>query len=244
MIPGMNLSLVIPAKNEEKTLQSIVEKVVASLGDVVTFEIIIVNDGSTDSTAQVAESLSRKYENITILTNNTAAGKSQAVKKGILATKGEYVVIQDADLEYEPADLVRLYQKIVAEQLDVVYGNRFGIKNEVVYIQNWLGNTLLSFISAIFTGLRSGMWPRDMEVCYKMAKGDMFRKLAASLTATSNFGFEPEITAKFSKQKGLRFAQLPIKYYPRTMAEGKHMKAFQDGFKALREIIHYNLSKS
>lgn len=243
MILSMDLSLIMPAKNEEKTLREIVEKVEEILSNAMSFEIIIVDDGSVDRTNMHAEELAKKYGNIKILRNEKSSGKSRSVQKGILASTGEYVVIQDADLEYEPKDLLKIYEKITTEKLDVVYGNRFGEKNEVVYVQNWLGNTFLSAVSAIFTGIRAGMFPRDMEVCYKMAKGELFRELAKTLTATSNFGFEPEITAKFSKVRGLKFAQMPINYYPRTKAEGKHMNAFRDGFKALKEILHYNLSK-
>ena len=235
----MELSLVIPARNEEKTLLDIVTKVQKSLKNI-NFEIIIVNDGSTDKTLDIANKLVKKFKNIHVISNPTGIGKSQAVRKGILATKGGYVVIQDADLEYEPDDLVVIFNKIKAENLDLVYGNRFGYSNKVVYFQNWLGNTILSGISSLMTGLRAGMWVRDMEVCYKMARGDMYRKLADTIISKSNFGFEPEITAKFSKVKGIKFAQVPIRYNPRTFDEGKKMHAISDGFKALREIIYFN----
>jgi len=182
----------------------------------------------------------KKDKRIRLFFHEKNMGKSQTVKTGLLETKGEYVVIQDADLEYDPADLLPMLQKIQDEKLDVIYGNRFSHKNEVVYFQNWIGNTMLSAFSALITGLRANMWPRDMEVCYKMAKGDLYRSLSARITSKTNFGFEPEITAMFSKVKGVKFAQLPISYFPRTMAEGKHMKAFQDGFKALKEIIRFN----
>jgi hypothetical protein len=133
-----------------------------------------------------------------------------------------------------------MLEKIEKEGLDVIYGNRFSHKNEVVYFQNWIGNTALSAFSALITGLRANMWPRDMEVCYKMAKGDTFRELAAKLTSQTNFGFEPEITAMFSKIKKVKFAQVPIHYYPRTIAEGKKMNAFKHGYEALKEIVRFN----
>ncbi len=229
----------MPARNEENTLEQIIKSVQKSLKDI-KYEIIIINDGSTDRTLEIATRLAKDFKNIKVLSNPTNIGKSQSVRNGILATKGKYVVIQDADLEYEPEDLVLMYKKISNENLDVIYGNRFGYNNKVVYWQNWFGNTFLSGISSLITGLRSGMWVRDMEVCYKMAKGDIYRKIAQTITSRSNFGFEPEITAKFSKIKGIKFAQVPIKYIPRTLKEGKKMSAFKDGFKALREIIYYN----
>lgn len=235
----MDLSLVIPAHNEEKTLLELVKKVQKSLGSI-NYDIVIVNDGSTDKTLEIATKLSNDFRNISCLSNDVNIGKSQTVRKGILATTGNYVVIQDADLEYEPSDLLLLYEKISRENLDIVYGNRFGYNNKVVYWKNWFGNTFLSLMSSLITGLRAGMWVRDMEVCYKIAKGELFRDLAINIESKSNFGFEPEITAKFSKVKGLKFAQMPIKYYPRTLEEGKHMNAFRDGFKALKEILYFN----
>ena len=236
------LSLVMPAYNEQNTLREIIEKIQESLVGI-DFEIVIVNDGSKDKTQHIAEELAAVYKNIRVFTNEKNIGKSQTVKRGILESKGEYVVIQDADLEYNPVDLRGILNKIETEKLDVVYGNRFGYKNEVVYFQNWIGNTMLSMFSALITGLRANMWPRDMEVCYKMARGDMFRGLAKTLTSTTNFGFEPEISAKFSKVRGIKFAQVPIMYYPRTIAEGKKMNAFKHGWEALKEIIRYNFWK-
>lgn len=238
----MKLSLVMPALNEQNTLREIVEKVVTTLKEI-DYELIMVNDGSTDNTLKLMQELTERFGSKLKYLDKSRSGKSQTVKAGILMTTGDYVVIQDADMEYDPADLLIMFDKIQKENLDVVYGNRFGKKNEVVYFQNWIGNTALSFLSAIITGLRANMWPRDMEVCYKMAKGELYRDLAKTITATTNFGFEPEITAKFSKVKGIKFAQVPIHYYPRTMAEGKKMKALQHGIEAFKEILKYNFSK-
>lgn len=235
----MKLSIVIPAYNESKTLEELVKKVVKTL-DSVEKEIIIVNDGSKDNTLEIANDLANKYKAVSAISNERNVGKTQTVKNGILHTKGEYVVIQDADLEYDPQDLLTMLKRIESDNLDVIYGNRFGKKNTVIYPQNWIGNTFLSFVSSIITGIRKGMWVRDMEVCYKMAKGDLYRRLAKTIESTTNFGFEPEITAKFSKVKNLKFAQVPISYYPRSIEEGKKMNALRDGLKALREIIYFN----
>lgn len=233
----------MPAYNEENTLRQIVDKVFVDLKDI-DFELVIVDDKSEDKTFDLMKELEKQYKGKIRIFTKEHSGKSQTVKKGLWESKGDYVVIQDADLEYDPKDLITMLDLIQKDDLDVVYGNRFGYKNEVVYTQNWIGNTFLSFTSALITGLRAGMWPRDMEVCYKMAKGDLFRTLAETIESITNFGFEPEITAKFSKVKGVKFAQVPIKYYPRTMAEGEKMNAFKHGKEALREIFRFNFAKS
>jgi len=235
----MKLSLIMPVYNEQNTFREIVEKVVNALAGI-DFELIMVDDQSVDNSYLLMQELHKKFGERIKLLQKEHSGKSQTVKKGILASKGDYVVIQDADLEYEPADLPAIFEKIQKEKLDVLYGNRFGKRNEAVYFQNWIGNSALSLLSAVITGIRANMWPRDMEVGYKMAKGDLFRKLAATLTATTNFGFEPEITAKFSKVKNVKFAQAAVHYYPRTVAEGKKMIAVKHGVEALKEIIRYN----
>lgn len=231
----------MPVYNESKTIDDIVVKVIKILKGV-DFELIIVNDGSTDDSWDKITKLSKKYSRIKAV-NLSHRGKSQTVKAGILKTKGEYVVIQDADMEYDPRDVIRMFKEIKKRKLDVIYGNRFGYKNKVIYIQNWIGNTFLSFFSGLFTGIRAGMFPRDMEVCYKMARGKIYRECAKSLVSKSNFGFEPEITAKFSKINNISFTQVPIKYTPRTVKEGKHMKAIKHGVLALFEIIYFNLIK-
>ncbi|MCC7303927.1 glycosyltransferase family 2 protein [bacterium] len=235
----MKLSLIMPAYNKQNTLREIVEKVVTIL-EGIDYELIMVDDKSVDNTLELMKEMVRKFGSRLRIVEKEHSGKSQTVKAGILASKGEYVVIQDADMEYDPKDLLIMLDKIQSENLDVVYGNRFGKQNEVVYLQNWIGNSVLSMISAVITWLRANMWPRDMEVCYKMAKGDLYRELAEGLKSKTNFGFEPEITAKFSKVRGMKFAQVPISYYPRTVAEGKKMSAFKHGVEALKEIFMYN----
>jgi glycosyltransferase involved in cell wall biosynthesis len=243
----MKLSIIIPAYNEEKTLLTIIEKVLNfKLPNNIEKEILILNDASKDKTPEIIDQLAKKHKEIKAIHNEKNLGKSQTVRKGILESTGDLIVIQDADLEYEPEEISLLVEKLQEENLDVVYGNRFGKKNKVIYIQNFLGNKFLSLISNIFTYLRIRKWIPDMEVCYKLINGEVARELAQNLTAKSNFGFEPEITAKLSrykKAKGshLKFGIVPISYHPRTIEEGKKMKAISDGFKALKEIITYNL---
>lgn len=238
------LSLIVPVYNEEKTLEDLINKIYEAGFDF-DFEIIIVDDGSKDSSRDIERELEKKHSNIRVLFNDINLGKSQTVRKGILASKGKYVVTQDADLEYEPQELQEMMDFIRDEELDVVYGDRFGKKNRVIYWQNYWGNKFLSFVSNVFTYLRIGVWIPDMEVCYKLVKGNVFRDIAQNLESTSNFGLEPETTAKLSKYKidgrYLRFGVIPISYHPRSVEQGKHMKAWKDGVKALMEIIRYNL---
>lgn len=242
----MKLSIVIPAYNEEKTLEELVGRVVnILLPENFQKEIIIVNDGSKDRTREIMQNLAAKDPEIQAIQNERNMGKSQTVRNGLLKTTGEYVVIQDADLEYEPNEIPQLLHLMIDKDLDVVYGNRFGKKNKVIYWQNYLGNKFVTAVSNIFTYPRLKTWIPDMEVCYKLMKGDVIRDIAQNIESKSNFGLEPEITAKLSKYKlngkHLKFGIVPISYFPRSIAEGKKMKAFEDGFKAIKEILLYNI---
>lgn len=240
------LSIVIPVYNEEKTLNDLVLKVLdINFSHNFSKEIILVNDGSTDSSWQIMVELENKYSEIKAFSNEKNVGKSQTVKNGILKSSGDYVVIQDADLEYEPNEINFLLNLAIAENLDVVYGNRFGKKNKVIYLQNYMGNKLLSFVSNVFTYPRIKTWIPDMEVCYKLVNGNIFRKISQTIESKSNFGFEPEITAKLAKYKEngkhLKLGIVTISYNPRSIEEGKKMNAIRDGIKALREIIKFNM---
>lgn len=240
------ISFIIPAYNEEKTIGELLDKVkeVDTLG--LDKEIIVVNDGSKDRTIEIVQAQSTKHKasNIILLNNEVNLGKSQTVRKGILASTGDLVVIQDADLEYNPHNLTEFIRLFQSEDYEVIYGNRFGKHNKVIYWQNWFGNRFLSLFSSIITYIKGGIWTNDMEVCYKMIKGDIFRDIAKSITAKSVFGFEPEVTAKLAKYrlegKRLKFREVPIDYNPRSFAEGKKMHAIKDGLKAILEIIKYN----
>ena len=244
------LSVVIPAYNEAKTISLILDQLLnLQFTTPVTLEIIIVNDASQDRTLEVIERYNQEREVLKILTNGTNLGKSQSVRRGILATTGDYVVIQDADLEYNPENLVFMHQQMLEGGFDVCYGNRFGKNNGMIYPKNFYGNLLLSFFSNLFTIGRINVSIPDMEVCYKMVRGDILREVAQTIESRSNFGFEPEVTAKLSRYKkkspetetsAPSFLVLPVDYRPRTYEEGKKMKAFRDGFKALVEIVRYN----
>lgn len=236
----------IPVYNEEKTLEKVIETIMSQDWGA-EIEVIIVDDGSKDRSRDIEKQLSKKYKNISVLLNEQNIGKSQTVKRGILKTKGDYVVIQDADLEYDVSELAQIFEMIKSERFDVVYGNRFGKSNRIIYLQNFIGNHFVSIFSNIFTYPRIRVYIPDMEVCYKIAKGNIFRDVGAKIVSKSNFGFEPEVTARFSKYKldgkNLRFGIHPISYNARTIEEGKKMKAFSDGFKAVKEIVRFNLGR-
>lgn len=231
----------MPVYNEGNTLDKILNNILVTKWPL-EIEIVATNDCSKDESLNILKAWQERLP-IKILNNDTNLGKSVSVKKGILKSSGDLVVIQDADLEYEPQDLLEFIEVFEQVPVDVVYGNRFLINNKVIYPLNWLGNKGLSFLSGVFTQLRAGFFPGDMEVCYKMVKGEMFRELAKELVSTSNFGFEPEITARLSKVKGVAFKELPINYYPRTVKEGKKMKGLTDGIKAAIEILRFNIRR-
>lgn len=242
------LTICIPAYNEEKTLAEIVAKVQSVKFTVpVKLRMIIVNDCSKDKTEKIANQLAKKYKNITVLTNDKNMGKSQTLRRAFMsvADDSHFSVCQDADLEYDPKDLVYMIERLVREKYDVAYGNRFGHYTDVIYKQNFYGNLFLSIFSSLFTTPRIKVMLPDMEVCYKMIRSDVAKEVAEKITSTSNFGIEPEMTARLSKYQTnghpLRFVVTPTNYYPRSVEEGKKMKAFSDGSKALFEIIKFNV---
>lgn len=243
------ISIVIPAFNEGKSIAEIIQKVLLlEFVPAMLLEIIVVDDCSTDDTYKIVQNISNNHPEVVLIRNSKNLGKSQSVKKGILKTTGDFVVIQDADNEYNPQDLLKMFRELQEGNHDVCYGNRFGKNNGMIYPKNFYGNLFLSFFSNLFTIGRIKVSIPDMEVCYKMIKGDVIRDIAKSITSTSNFGFEPEVTARLSRKKKtqqtsepLSFVVIPIDYKPRTYEEGKKMKAYRDGIKTLFEIIKYNI---
>lgn len=233
------LSIVIPAHNEVAQIGKLLN-LVKAVEWPLAIEIIVIDDGSTDDTvAQVNKQLS---STLRLVTNDHNLGKSQTVKKGIQLTSGDLVVVQDADLEYNPQDLLKFLKIFREQNVQVVYGNRFGKANPVIYWQNWFGNRFLSLFSSLFTYPKARMWTNDMEVCYKMMQGDLARQIAAELTSTSSFGLEPEITARLANRK-VHYAEVPVSYMPRSKKQGKHISASKDGLLALWQIVRYNLKK-
>lgn len=250
----ITLSIVIPVYNEERTLIRLLKKVsVFRLPKNVFKEIIIVNDKSTDSSLELIEKYVREQQKnkdgitYVVLNNKRNLGKSRAVKHGVLHSTGDFVVTQDADLEYKPSELKLFIDRFLENpNIDVIYGNRFNKSNQFSNIVHSSGNQFLTFVSNLFTRPK-GFAPNDMETCYKMVRGNIMRTLFKASEAKTNFGLEPELTAKLARYrypngKRLNFEQIDIYYKPRTLAQGKKMLWFKHGSEALLEILYFNVS--
>lgn len=237
MAKTKKLSVIVPCYNEKATIEKILEEIdEVSLGTTQK-EIIIVDDGSQDGTRELLESLAKKYPSIQLIFQDHNQGKGAALKRGIQESTGDVVVIQDADLEYDPQEYKRLLYPIERGHADVVYGSRFigGEPHRIIYYRNQVANKFLTFLSNMFTGLNLS----DMETCYKMFRGELARELAKHLKS-QRFGFEPEITARVAKSKA-RVYEIGISYYGRSKEEGKKI-GYRDGVKAIWEIIYFNLA--
>ncbi len=230
------LTVVIPCYNEEKTLAEIVGEVEKVDLGATKKEIIIVDDCSADKTREIAEGLAKQKPNVKLLFQDYNQGKGAALKAGFLVSSGDAVIVQDADLEYDPQDYKKLLPLLENDEADVVYGSRFkgDSPHKTVYLSNRLANKFLTSLSNLLSGLKL----TDMETCYKMFRGELIREIAPKLKA-QRFGFEPEITARVSKAKA-RVIEVGISYHGRSKEEGKKI-GFTDGVKAVWEIIHFNL---
>ncbi|MCB9225928.1 MAG: glycosyltransferase family 2 protein [Chitinophagales bacterium] len=232
------LSIIIPAYNEAKTIHLILDKIRAvNLINGISKEIIIVNDFSTDSTAEVVNDYIKSHSdtNFIFVEHEKNKGKGAALHTGIKHATGDYLIIQDADLEYNPEEYNILLQPIESGFADVVYGSRFmgGKPHRILFFWHSIGNKLLTFLSNMFTNLNL----TDMETCYKMFK----REIIQSLDLKENrFGFEPEVTAKVSKIPKVRIYEVGISYYGRTYEEGKKI-GWKDGVRAIYSIVKYGL---
>ena len=226
------LSIVIPAYNEERFIGTLLTQIKAV--DLSRFslqkEIIVVDDCSKDRTAAIVDA----EPGVTLLRMEKNGGKGQAVRAGIARATGDYLIIQDADLEYDPQEYPRLLAPIEENRADVVYGSRFmgGSAHRVLYFWHSVGNGLLTLLSNMFTNLNL----TDMETCYKAFRRELIQGIEIE---ENRFGFEPEITAKVAKL-GVRIYEVGISYYGRTYAEGKKI-GYKDGFRALWCIFKYNV---
>ncbi len=232
------LSIIIPAYNEEKTIHFILEKIKSvQLINNIQKEIIIVNDCSKDNTKQAIENYISSNSTINIQLHNQEynQGKGAALHKGISLATGEYLIIQDADLEYDPHEYNILLKPIIDGFADVVFGSRFlgGNPHRVLFFWHTIGNCFLTFLSNMFTNLNL----TDMETCYKMFNTQTIQSIHLK---EKRFGFEPEVTAKISRVPKIRIYEVGISYYGRTYEEGKKI-GWKDGFHAIWCIIKYNI---
>lgn len=232
------LSIIMPCYNEKATIEKILDEVMDVDLGTTKKEIIIIDDGSKDGTREILKRRAASNKSIKLIFQKENQGKGAALKKGILESTGDVVVIQDADLEYDPQEYPRLLYPIERGHADVVYGSRFigGEPRRIIYYRNQVANKFLTMLSNIFTGLNL----TDMETCYKMFIGDLVRELGKDLKA-QRFGFEPEITARVAKSKA-RVYEIGISYYGRSKEEGKKI-GMKDGIKAIWEIIKFNVFK-
>lgn len=231
------LSIVIPAYNEGNTIHLILDKVQeVQLDGGLNKEVIIVNDCSRDHTEEAIQRYMTANPglNIAYYKHEVNQGKGAALHTGIKKATGDYVIIQDADLEYDPREYNVLLKPVLAGFADVVYGSRFmgGNPHRILFFWHSIGNKMLTFASNMFTNLNL----TDMETCYKLFRREMIQSLDLK---EKRFGFEPEVTAKISKIKGVRIYEVGISYYGRTYEEGKKI-GWKDGFRAIWCILKYN----
>jgi len=231
----MKISVIIPCFNEKNTAEKILNKVIEKKKKF-NIEIIVIDDFSNDGTIEI---LKKKFnEKIDILMfNEKNFGKGYCIRKGLKFATGQIILIQDADLEYNPEEYKNLLNPFFIYDADVVYGSRFksSVENRVLYFWHSIGNKFLTFLSNLFTNLNL----TDMETCYKIFKSEIIKSLVLK---ENRFGFEPEVTAKIAKKKDIKIFEVGISYHGRTYDEGKKIN-WKDGFIALFCIFKYNILK-
>jgi len=225
----MRLSVVMPVYNEQATLSSVIERVLSVGLDI---ELLCVDDGSTDGSRQILSEIEKQRREIRVFLQPRNMGKGAALRRGIHEATGDYVIIQDADLEYDPNDFRRLLEPLESGQADVVYGSRFlgAGPHRVLYFWHSVGNWFLTLLSNMITNLNM----TDMETCYKVFRREVIQSIPLE---ENRFGFEPEVTVKIAKRQ-LRVYEVGISYWGRTYAEGKKI-GWRDGFRALWCLVKY-----
>jgi len=232
------LSIIIPCYNEEKLIGPVIDKVVQTQhGYQIEKEIIVVDDGSGDNTPGILQEYAIRFPKTIFCRHENNKGKGASVQTGLSKATGTIILIQDSDLEYDPADYQKLLQPILEGHADVVYGSRFigNGPHRVLFYFHTLGNKFLTSLSNLFTQLNL----TDMETGYKMFRADVIRKITLR---EKRFGFEPEVTAKICRIKGIRIYETGIAYYGRTYSDGKKIN-WKDGFRAIFCILKYGMLK-
>lgn len=234
------LSIIIPAFNEGRTISVLLDKVrIVELPEKMVKEMIVVNDASSDDTEQEIINYQKQYPDYPLLyfKHNKNSGKGAAIHTGISNATGDYIIVQDADLEYDPREFAILLKPVLDGFADVVYGSRFmgGKPHRILFFWHTIGNRFLTFLSNMFSNLNL----TDMETCYKLFDAEKLKSLTLK---EKRFGFEPEVTQKIARIKGIRIYEVGISYYGRTYEEGKKIN-WKDGFRAIWCILKYGMLK-
>ncbi len=229
----MKLSIIMPVYNERVTLRPVIERVLAVP---LEMELICVDDGSRDGSREILDELQNQHSNLRVFLQPKNMGKGAALRRGIEAATGDFVLIQDADLEYDPADYPGLLEPLIQGKADVVYGSRFlgSRPHRVLYFWHSVGNRLLTLLSNCLTNINLS----DMETCYKVFRREIIQAIPIE---ENRFGFEPEITVKVAKRR-LRIYEVGISYWGRTYEEGKKI-GWKDGFRALWCLLKYSITE-